>query len=61
MEEVYVDDGNDVEWAVTLLMTEGHQPLPGLLAMEVGELLMWSTAIGSVVRAKNALTQEEKP
>lgn len=36
-------------------MTEAHQPLPVLMHMDLGDLLMWGTAVQAVVNAKNEL------
>jgi len=44
-----------VEWIITLLMTEAHQPLPALMSMDLGDLLMWGTAVQAMVIAKNDL------
>lgn len=44
-----------MEWVITLLMTEGHQPLPALMSMDLGDLLMWGSAVQAMVNAKNEL------
>lgn len=55
------DDGADdlqVEWCVTLLMTEGHQQLAHLLDLFVDDLIMWASAVQAVVIEKNNLLAE---
>lgn len=36
-------------------MTEAHQPLPVLMELDLGDLLMWGTAVQGIVNAKNEL------